>query len=46
MAGAAGAGGRGVDSTVASEAALAAARQLAADQGCLVAITGAVDLVS
>lgn len=45
VAGAAGAGGRGVDSTVASEAALAAGMQLARQQRCLVAITGAADLV-
>lgn len=45
VAGSAGAGGRGTDSTLGSEAALEAGKQLAAQQGCIVAISGATDLV-
>ncbi len=45
LAGAAG-GGRGVDATDPAEAALAAARELAASHGCVVAISGATDLVT
>ena len=45
VAGAAGTTTKGVDSTAESEEALEAGRQLARDVGCVVAITGAVDLV-
>lgn len=45
VAGSAGAGGRGTDSTVGPEAALEAGQQLARQQGCVVAISGATDLV-
>ncbi|HWV85406.1 MAG TPA: hydroxyethylthiazole kinase [Capillimicrobium sp.] len=45
LAGATG-GGRGVDSTVGSEAALDAARALAAETGAVVAVSGAVDHVT
>ncbi|MBX5440258.1 MAG: hydroxyethylthiazole kinase [Solirubrobacteraceae bacterium] len=45
LAGAAG-GGRGVDSTVGSEAALDAARGLAAETGAVVAVSGAVDRIT
>lgn len=45
VAGSAGAGGRGTDSTVGSEAALEAGKQLALQQQCIVAISGATDLV-
>ncbi|SFT36641.1 hydroxyethylthiazole kinase [Halomonas saccharevitans] len=45
LAGGAG-GGRGVDSTDPAEAALAAARRLAAHTGGVVAVTGEVDLVT
>ncbi|MGH7041436.1 MAG: hydroxyethylthiazole kinase [Acetobacteraceae bacterium] len=41
-----GAAGRGVDSTAGAEAGLAAARQLAAEAGVIVAVTGAVDYVT
>lgn len=41
-----GAGGRGVDSTDAPEAALPAALTLARDHGCVVAISGEVDLLT
>jgi hydroxyethylthiazole kinase-like sugar kinase family protein len=37
---------KGVDSTAASHEALQAAKQLAADYGCIVAVSGATDLVS
>ncbi|MBV8645913.1 hydroxyethylthiazole kinase [Paludibacterium sp.] len=40
------AGGRGVDSLVGSEAALAAARQLAEASGAVVAVTGATDFIT
>lgn len=40
------AGGKGVDSTAASSAALAAAQQLASATGAVVAVTGEVDYVS
>lgn len=40
------AGGRGVDSTVGSEEALAGASALAGDLGCVVAVSGAVDYVT
>ena len=43
LAGAAGAGGKGVDSTASSNAAVSAARALAAKTGAAVAVTGAVD---
>jgi hydroxyethylthiazole kinase len=43
LAGAAGAGGKGVDSTVSSDAARAAATALARKTGAVVAITGEVD---
>jgi hydroxyethylthiazole kinase len=43
LAGAAGAGGKGVDSTARSDDALAAARALAAKTGAVVAVTGVVD---
>jgi hydroxyethylthiazole kinase len=46
VAGSAGAGGRGTDSTVGAEAALEAGQQLAQQQGCIVAISGATDLVT
>jgi hydroxyethylthiazole kinase len=45
VAGSAGAGGRGTDSTVGPEAALEAGKQLARQQECIVAISGASDLV-
>ena len=45
VAGSAGAGGRGTDSTVGAEAALEAGKQLALKQKCVVAISGATDLV-
>lgn len=41
-----GAGGKGVDSTAGSEAAGESARRLAAATGAIVAVTGAVDLVT
>lgn len=40
------AGGRGVDSTAGSEAALDAARQLAQSTGAVVAVTGATDFIT
>jgi len=43
LAGAAGAGGKGVDSTTGSEAAIDAARALAANTGAVVAVTGITD---
>jgi hydroxyethylthiazole kinase len=43
LAGAAATGGKGVDSTAASEAAIAAAAALAKGTGAVVAVTGAVD---
>src|SRR5882672_6040062 len=43
LAGAAGAGGKGVDSTVRSDAALAAATALARKTGAVVAVTGETD---
>ncbi len=43
LAGASGAGGKGVDSTASSDAALAAAMALARDTGAVVAVTGATD---
>jgi hydroxyethylthiazole kinase len=43
LSGAAGAGPKGVDSTVKSDSALDAARQLAAATGAVVAVTGATD---
>ena len=46
LAGAAGAGGKGVDSTAGSDAALPAAAALARQTGAVVAITGAVDYVT
>lgn len=46
VAGAEGAMPRGVDSTADSEAAAGPARALAASAGCVVAVTGAVDLVT
>ena len=45
VAGSAGAGGRGTDSTVDVQAALKAGKQLARQQGCIVVISGATDLV-
>lgn len=45
VAGSAGAGGRGTDSTVSSEAALEAGKQLALQRHCIVAISGVTDLV-
>jgi hydroxyethylthiazole kinase len=46
LAGAGGAGGKGVDSAVASEAAVVTARDLAARTGGAVAVTGAVDYIT
>ena len=46
LAGAVGAGGKGVDSAHSTEAALAPARALARDTGALVAMTGVVDYVT
>jgi len=46
LAGLAGAGTRGVDSTQGSDAALDAARRLARETGAVVAVTGAVDHVT
>ena len=46
LAGAAGAGGKGVDSTASSDAALIAARGLARKTGAVVAVTGATDYVT
>lgn len=46
LAGAAGAGGKGVDSTASSEAALDAAKALARMTGAVVAVTGVVDYVT
>jgi hydroxyethylthiazole kinase len=46
LAGAAGAGGRGVDSTAGSEQAVVAARDLARASGAVVAVSGAVDYVT
>jgi hydroxyethylthiazole kinase len=46
LAGLAGAGTRGVDSTQASDAAIDAARRLARETGAVVAVTGAVDHVT
>src|SRR5262245_28057679 len=46
LAGASGAGGKGVDSTVGSEAAIAAARALAKKTGAVIAITGETDYVT
>jgi hydroxyethylthiazole kinase len=43
LAGAAAAGGKGVDSTASSDAAIAAAVGLARQLGCVVAVTGAID---
>ena len=43
LAGASGAGGKGVDSTASSDAALAAAEALADQTGAVVAVTGATD---
>ncbi len=43
LAGASGAGGKGVDSTASSDAALVAAMALARDTGAVVAVTGATD---
>jgi hydroxyethylthiazole kinase len=43
LAGAAGAGGKGVDSTASSDAALAAAKALAERTGAVVAVTGEID---
>ena len=45
VAGVAGASSKGVDSTAQSEEALAAGKRLAQDVGCVVAISGATDLV-
>lgn len=45
VAGASGAFTKGVDSTAQPQEALVAGKQLAKDVGCVVAITGAVDLV-
>jgi hydroxyethylthiazole kinase len=46
LTGAAGAGGRGVDSTTGSDAALEAARALANNTGAIVAVTGETDYVT
>nr|ADI46896.1 THI10f [Volvox carteri f. nagariensis] len=46
LAGAAGSGVRGVDSTAASSDALEAAKALASKHGCIVAVSGAVDYVT
>lgn len=46
LAGAAGAAGKGVDSTAATDVALAPARSLATATGAIVAVTGAVDYVT
>lgn len=46
LAGAAGAGGKGVDSTASSEAAIAIAASLAERSGAVVAVTGAIDYVT
>ncbi len=46
LAGAAGAGGRGVDSTSRSDAAIEAARALANNTGAVVAVTGETDYVT
>jgi hydroxyethylthiazole kinase len=46
LAGASGAGGRGVDSTAGSDAALEAARALANNTGAIVAVTGEIDYVT
>jgi hydroxyethylthiazole kinase len=46
LAGAAGAGGKGVDSTASSEAAVAVAAGLAERTGAVVAVTGAIDYVT
>lgn len=46
LAGAAGSGVKGVDSTAASHEALAAARAVAREHGCVVAVSGEVDLVT
>jgi hydroxyethylthiazole kinase len=46
LAGAAGAGGRGVDSTAGSHAAVEAARALANNTGAVVAVTGETDYVT
>ena len=45
VAGVAGASSKGVDSTAQSEEALEAGKRLAKDVGCVVAISGATDLV-
>jgi hydroxyethylthiazole kinase-like sugar kinase family protein len=45
VAGSAVAGGRGTDSTFDAEAALEAGKELAWQQGCIVVISGATDLV-
>lgn len=45
VASCASAGGRGTDATVVAEAALEAGKQLAAQRRCIVAISGATDLV-
>ena len=45
VAGVAGASSKGVDSTAQSEEALEAGKRLAKDVGCIVAISGATDLV-
>jgi hydroxyethylthiazole kinase len=46
LAGQTGAGGKGVDSTASSEAALSAATALARSTGAVIAVTGAVDYVT
>ncbi len=46
LAGLSGAEGKGVDSTVGSDAAVEAARRLARQSGAVVAVTGAIDRVS
>jgi len=46
LAGGAEAGGKGVDSTAAADAAAEAAGRLARQAGCVVVVTGAVDLVT
>ncbi|MBN9435035.1 MAG: hydroxyethylthiazole kinase [Bosea sp.] len=46
LAGASGAGGKGVDSTTSSDAAIAAAKALARETGAVVAVTGETDYVT
>ncbi len=46
LAGASGAGGKGVDSTTSSDAAIAAAQALARETGAVVAVTGETDYVT